>query len=147
MANGRAVDREDPENSRRNAARILDWGPISELHQGQRSYAPHRRAGHMTAPDHFASAASKSLARGGRSLIVASLSIATCFLCLPDGVTVLSAVGNVRRNIWFEAQALQCPQRARTKPSGPTASLAVILYPRPVGNSSTVKGGGPCWGS
>src|ERR1700722_9428270 len=26
---------------------------------------------------------------------------------------VLSAVGRVRRNIWSEAQALQCPQRAR----------------------------------
>src|SRR5215475_14298233 len=59
MASGRAADREDPENSRRNAARILDWDPISELHQGQRSHAPHRRAGHMTAPDHSASAASE----------------------------------------------------------------------------------------
>ena len=66
MASGRAADREDPGNSRRNAARSLDWDPISELHQGQRSYAPHRRAGHMTAPDHFANAASKALARGGR---------------------------------------------------------------------------------
>ena len=66
MASGRAADREDPGNSRRNAARSLDWDPISELHQGQRSYAPHRRAGHMTASDHSASAASNSLARGGR---------------------------------------------------------------------------------
>jgi hypothetical protein len=56
MASGRAADREDPGNSRRNAARILDWDPISELHQGQRSDAPHQRAGHMTAPDHFAKA-------------------------------------------------------------------------------------------
>ena len=54
MANGRAVDREDPDNSRRTAARSLDWDPIRELHQGPRSYAPHREAGHMTAPDHLA---------------------------------------------------------------------------------------------
>ena len=32
----------------------LDWDPISELHKGQRSDAPHRRAGHMTAADHIA---------------------------------------------------------------------------------------------
>jgi len=48
------------------APRILDWDPISELHQGQRSDAPHRRAGHMTAPDHIAGTAWKTLARGGR---------------------------------------------------------------------------------
>jgi hypothetical protein len=51
---GRAADREDPGNSRRKEARSLDRDPISELHQGQRSYAPHQRARHMTAPDHFA---------------------------------------------------------------------------------------------
>jgi hypothetical protein len=66
MASGRAADREDPGKSRRNAARSLDWDLISELHQGQRSYAPHRRAGHMTAPDHSARTALKTLARGGR---------------------------------------------------------------------------------
>jgi hypothetical protein len=31
---------------------------------------------------------------------------------LPPRVTVLSAVGTIRRNIWSEAQVLQCPQRA-----------------------------------
>src|ERR1700757_1592324 len=66
MASGRAADREDPCNSRRNSARILDWDPISELHQGQRSYAPHQWAEHMTASDHIAKAASKILACGGR---------------------------------------------------------------------------------
>lgn len=66
MASGRAADREDPDNSRRNAARSLDRDPIRELHQGQRSYAPHRKAGHMTAPDHIAKIASKALAGGGR---------------------------------------------------------------------------------
>jgi hypothetical protein len=54
MASGRAPDREDTDNSRRNAARSLDRDPISELYQGQRSYAPHDKAGHMTAPDHIA---------------------------------------------------------------------------------------------
>jgi hypothetical protein len=54
MASGRAADREDPSKSRRKAARILDRDLISELHQGRRSHAPHPRAGHMTAPDHFA---------------------------------------------------------------------------------------------
>ena len=66
MASGRAADREDPENSKRKAARNLDRDPISELHQGQRSYAPHQWAEHMTASDHIAKAASKILACGGR---------------------------------------------------------------------------------
>ncbi len=54
MANGRAVDSEDPDNSTRNQARSLDRDPIRELHQGPRSYAPHREAGHMTAPNRSA---------------------------------------------------------------------------------------------
>lgn len=66
MASGRAADREDPDNSRRNEARSLDRDPIGELRQGQRSWAPHRRAGHMTAPDHIARTAAKTLARGCR---------------------------------------------------------------------------------
>ena len=66
MVSGRAADRVDPSNSRRNSARILDRDPISELHQGQRLYAPRQWAGHMTAPDHIAETASKTLARGGR---------------------------------------------------------------------------------
>ena len=72
MASGRAADWEDPGKSRRNAARSLDWDPISELHQGQRSHAPHRRAGHMTAPDHSARTASKTLARGGRPHMISA---------------------------------------------------------------------------
>ena len=66
MANGRAVDREDPDNSRREVARSLDWDPICELHQGPRSYAPHREAGHMTAPDHVAKNVFNPFAGGGR---------------------------------------------------------------------------------
>jgi hypothetical protein len=68
MASGRAADREDPNNSkRRAAARTLDRDPISELHQGQRSDAPHQRAGHMTAPDHFAEILLNILRRRGPS--------------------------------------------------------------------------------
>src|ERR1700749_1512180 len=66
MVSGRAADRKDPSNSRRNPARILDRDPISELHQGQRSDVPRQWAGHMTAPDHIAKTASKTLARVGR---------------------------------------------------------------------------------
>src|ERR1700756_1643203 len=66
MANGRAVDREDPCKSRRNEARHLDRDPMCELHQGPRSDEPHREAGHMTAPDHFAEAHSKRF-EGGAS--------------------------------------------------------------------------------
>src|ERR1700722_17755208 len=47
-------------------ARNLDRDPIRELHQGQRPYAPHERAGHMTAPDQVAKTMLKTLASGGR---------------------------------------------------------------------------------
>ena len=67
MASGRAADREDPNNSRRKAARSLDRDPISERHQGQRSWAPHHRAEHMTAPDHLAKTALNLLRRWGPS--------------------------------------------------------------------------------
>ena len=67
MASGRAADREDPQNSKRRVARSLDRDPISELHQGQRSDAPHQRAGHMTAPDHSAEAKLNILRRRGPS--------------------------------------------------------------------------------
>ena len=50
----------------------------------------------------------KTLPRERRSLIASPLSMAL----LPPQVTVLSAVGIIRRNIWSEAQVLQCPQRA-----------------------------------
>src|SRR6516225_3558822 len=67
MASGRAADREDPKKSRRTAARSLDRDSISELHQGQRSDAPHQRAGNMTAPDHSAEAKLNILRRRGPS--------------------------------------------------------------------------------
>jgi hypothetical protein len=57
MANGRALDWENPLLSRRIEARILDRDPIRELHQGLRSDAPHREAGHMSAPDRIATTA------------------------------------------------------------------------------------------
>ena len=63
----------------------------------------------MTAPDQVAKPDTKTLAGGSRSLIASPLSMV--FLLLPR-VTVLFAVGIIRRNIWSEAQVLQCPQRA-----------------------------------
>ena len=108
MTNGRAVERVDPKKSRRIQAQSDDRDPFRELHQGQRPYAPHERAGHMTAPDRSVKTEPNPFAGGGRSLIASPLSMAL----LPPRVTVLSAVGIFRRNIWFEAQALQCPQRA-----------------------------------
>ena len=65
MASGRAADREDPSDSTRIIARNIDRDPICELHQGQRSHAPHQRAGHMTAPDHFAGTELNILRRRG----------------------------------------------------------------------------------
>ena len=76
MASGRAADREDPKKSRRSLARSLDRNPISELHQGPRSYAPHREAGHMTAPDHIAKIFQKTLARGGCPHMIFAIKIA-----------------------------------------------------------------------
>ena len=51
------------------------------------------------------------------------------FFCCRTGVTVLSAVGRIRRNIWFEAQALQCPQRAHIVFMWPKALLRSRLHP------------------
>ena len=62
----------------------------------------------MTAADQIVQSAKKVLARERRSLIAPPLSM----VLLPPRVTVLSAVGIIRRNIWSEAQVLQCPQRA-----------------------------------
>jgi hypothetical protein len=42
----------------------------------------------------------------------------------PPRVTVLSAVGKIRRNIWSEAQALQGPQRADVQGRRSTATNA-----------------------
>ena len=70
--------------------------------------ALHRQAGHMTAIAKESSC-HKALAKRGRSLIASPMSMV--FL-LPLRVTVLSAVEIIRRNIWFEARALQGPQRA-----------------------------------
>jgi hypothetical protein len=55
-----------------------------------------------------------------RSLIASPLSM----VLLPPRVTVLSAVGIIRRNIWSEAQVLQCPQRADVQRRRSTATHA-----------------------
>jgi hypothetical protein len=66
MASGRAVDWENPLLARRNEARTIDWDQIRELHQSTRSCAPHREAGHTTAPDHLARNELNHFAGGGR---------------------------------------------------------------------------------
>jgi hypothetical protein len=67
----------------------------------------------MTAANQIVRSAKKVLAMEGRSLIAFSnrVSFVNDFSCRRP-VTVLSAVGVIRRNIWSEAQVLQCPQRA-----------------------------------
>ena len=136
-ASGRAADREGPENSRRNAARSLDWDPISELHQGQRSCAPHRRAGHMTAPDHSASAASKFLARGGRSLIASPLSIASCCFVLPyRGHGSLRGRKDPPQHLVRSTSAAMSTTGSHGVFMWPKALLRSRLHPRPVGQLS-----------
>jgi hypothetical protein len=46
---------------------VLIGNRSAKLHQGQRSDAPHQRAGHMTAPDHLAETQLKILRRRGPS--------------------------------------------------------------------------------
>jgi hypothetical protein len=46
---------------------------------------------------------------------------------------VLFAVGNLRRNLRYEAQALQCPQRAHSRSEQPNGLPRNRLHPRPVG--------------
>ena len=54
--------------------RLVFMDPTSELHQGQRSCAPHRRAKHMTAPDRSPHCRSNSLAPGGRVFVIFPIS-------------------------------------------------------------------------
>jgi hypothetical protein len=76
----------------------------------------------------------------GRSLIASSSSIGYFLDMLPPRVTVLSAVGMGRRNIWSEAQALQCPQRACVACTQPKPRTRSRLHPRPGGNRSGRSG-------
>src|SRR5262249_44744562 len=54
------------------------------------------------------------------------------FFCCRTGATVLSAVGRIRRNIWFEAQALQCPQRAHIVFMSTTGSHCLYVAQGPL---------------
>jgi hypothetical protein len=63
----------------------------------------------MTAANQIVRSAKKVLAMEGP--FSNRVSFVNGFLS-PPRVTVLSAVGIIRRNIWSEAQVLQCPQRA-----------------------------------
>ena len=57
--------------------------------------------------------------------------------CCCPGVTVLSAVGIIRRNMWSEAQARQCPQRACAMCALPRPLARSRLHPRPRGQRVT----------
>jgi len=94
-------------------------------------------AGHTEAPEsvHQYLLRKNSCFLTGLSLIASRLSMSFYFCRRRTGVTVLSAVGRIRRNIWSEAQALQCPQRAcvidtaqgpRSQPPVPSPRWATI---------------------
>src|ERR1700730_9916798 len=74
----------------------------------------------------------------GRSLIATPLSM----VVVAARVTVLSAVGIIRRNIWSEAQVLQCPQRAgiQLRRSRPTFAATRTLARRATITSATLLG-------
>jgi hypothetical protein len=73
------VDWKDPNKSTRiSLARNLDRDPIRELHQGQRPYPPHQRAGHMTAPDQAAKTILKPLAGWGRPHMISARCLPVC---------------------------------------------------------------------
>jgi hypothetical protein len=79
----------------------------------------------MTTPDHIAQTLVETLAERAFSNR-ASVSI----YLSPPRVTVLSAVGIIRRNIWSEPQALQClhmtmPFKLRQEANYATSLLAL----------------------
>ena len=136
MASGRAADREDPQNSGRRAARSLDRDPTSELHQGQRSDAPHRRAGHMTAPDNFAETLLNILRRRGP--FSNRISVVNCIL-----IASVAAPGSRFSPRSERSAATSGSKRGRCNVhSGlawcftqPKALRRSRLHPRPVGQS------------
>lgn len=75
----------------------------------------------------------------GRHSLIASPLSTSLFRFMSPFRGHCSAVGACRRDIWFKAHALQCPQRAHVKRS-PTASFAVCLHTRLRGNSHPRQG-------
>jgi hypothetical protein len=129
----RAGDRQNP----RGASAIERAGVIRDptrgLHQGQQTSAARTGRTHdCTRPT--SDVAFFPLHRRARSLIASLLSTGALLLVCRTGVTVLSAVGRIRRNIWSEAQALQCPQRACVAFTRPKASVAATCTLAPSGN-------------
>ena len=136
MASGRAADREDPKKSKRTAARSLDRDSISELHQGQRSDAPHQRAGPMTAPDHFVEAELDILRRRGP--FSNRISVVNCILIAsvaapgsrfsPRSERPAATSGSKRGRCNVHSGLAWCFTR-------PKALRRSRLHPRPVGQS------------
>jgi hypothetical protein len=96
-------------------ARILDRNLRGRTSSGPAAMVPRQKAGPQAAETFRAP--EKPLANPGRSLIAFSNRVSFVNGCCSLRVTVLSAVGIIRRNIWSEAQVLQCPLRRRKWPS------------------------------
>ena len=124
MAIGRTDEQETPLGAKAIACRIRVWGLFGETHLGQRS-CRHRVKGRT----HDRTRSERQIKQKTLALqgpFSNRASYVNRFRCCHAGVTVLSAVDVCRRNIWSEAQALQCPQRAHTeymRPNGLPRSL------------------------
>jgi hypothetical protein len=99
-------------------------------------FAPSKKAGHMGATDQLYVTNQKVLANrvpfSNRTSIVNIRNV-----CVPPEVMVLYAVGDHRRNIRSEAQALQCPQRAHAWIARPNGIPRSRLHLRPEGQRVT----------
>src|SRR5215203_5710600 len=130
MAIGRTDEQATPFGAKPIACRIRVCGLFGETHLGQRS-CRHRvkgRTHERTRSERQIK--QKTLALQGPFSNRASCVNCFCCCCLA-GVTVLSAVDVCRRNIWSEAQALQCPQRAHTEDMRPNSLPRSLPAPSP----------------
>ena len=133
MASGRAADRKTG-IIQGATQRVVLIGTRSANSIRASGHAPHRRAGHMTAPDHIAKTDSKALARGGRSLIASPLSMAFCFLLLPyRGHGSLRGRKRPPQHLVRSTSAAMSTTGSHGVFMWPKALLRSRLHPRPVG--------------
>jgi hypothetical protein len=104
----------------------------ADSHQGQERDRSSNRPDRLTHP--APPSPTGSSCGGRRSLIASPLSTGFCCFCCRAGVTVLSAVGKIRRNIWFEAGAAMSTAGSRGVLRGPRPSVAVACTLAPSGN-------------
>lgn len=131
MVIGRSDERNTPDDARAHCDTAWLLRVRSRKPSGPAVMTPHRKAGHMIAPDPAPTLLQSALETRGPFSNRASLVNSLLSFCCRPGVTVLSAVGVVRRNIWSEAQALQCPQRARMIFDAAQGPLAQLPAPSP----------------